>query len=180
MGFTLEIAKKNEYKLIKRLFISAFPKEERPPFFVLSTRAKRGKGDLLIAKEGDDFVGFVHVVSYAKLSYLFFLAVDESLRGMGYGTKIIDAVKERYRGNKIFLARERLDEQCDNMQQRLNRHKFYLKNGFCDLKCRIVEGGVMFDAMSIGGEITNKDYTDLIDAWCGKFTRKRIGMYVTE
>ena len=180
MSFTLEIAKKNEYKLIKRLFISAFPKEERPPFYVISVRARRGKGDLLIAKEGQDFVGFVHVVSHAGLSYLFFLAVEDSWRGKGYGTKIIDGVKARYPGDKIFLARESLDEPCNNMEQRINRHKFYIKNGFCDLKCKIVEGGVTFDAMSIGGDITNKDYTDLIDSWCGKFTRKRIGMYVRE
>ena len=52
MGFTLEIARKNEYKAVKSLFISAFPKEERPPFFILSSRAKRGKGNMLIAKDG--------------------------------------------------------------------------------------------------------------------------------
>ena len=180
MSFTLEIAKKNEYKLIKCLFISAFPKEERPPFFILSSRAKRGNGDMLIAKDGEDFVGFVYVVSYGTLSYLFFLAVEESRRGCGYGTKIIDAVKTRYEGNVIFLARERLDEPCDNLEQRLNRHKFYLKNGFIDLKCKIVEGGVVFDTMSTGAEITAQEYADLIDSWCGKFTRKRIGMYVQE
>ena len=180
MGFTLDIASKNEYKLIKRLFISAFPKEERPPFFILSTRAKRGKGDMLIAKDGGKFVGFVYVVGNEGLSYLFFLAVEESERGNGYGTKILDYVKARYKGNKIFLARERLDEPCDNLEQRLNRHKFYLKNGFVDLECKIVEGGVVFDAMSIGGEITNEEYTALIDSWCGKFARKRIGMYVKE
>jgi hypothetical protein len=180
MSFTLEIASKSEYKLIKRLFISAFPKEERPPFFVLSSRAKRGNGDMLIAKDNGEFIGFIYVVSDVKLSYLFFLAVEDSKRGMGYGTKIPDSVKTRYSGNKIFLAREGLDEPCDNMEQRQNRHKFYLKNRFVDLDCKIVEGGVVFDAMSIGGEITNEEYTSLIDSWCGEFARKRIGMYVKE
>ena len=180
MGFTLQIANKREYKLIKRLFISAFPKEERPPFYILSTRAKCGKGDMLIAKDDGEFVGFIYVVSNGELSYLFFLAVEDSKRGKGYGTKILDAVKTRYSGNKIFLARERLDEPCDNLEQRQNRHKFYLKNGFADLDCKIVEGGVVFDAMSIGGGITNAEYSALIDSWCGKFARKRIGMYVKE
>ena len=180
MGFTLQIANKSEYKLIKRLFISAFPKEERPPFYILSTRTKRGKGDLLIAKDDGQFVGFIYVVSNAELSYLFFLAVEDSKRGKGYGTRILDSVKTRYSGNKIFLAREGLDEPCDNFEQRQNRHKFYLKNGFVDLDCKIVEGGVVFDTMSIGGDITNAEYTALIDSWCGKHARKRIGMYVKE
>ena len=135
---------------------------------------------MLIAKDGGKFVGFVYVVGWEKLSYLFFLAVEESKRGKGYGTMILDCVKTRYSGNKIFLARERLDEPCNNLEQRLNRHKFYLKNGFVDLECKIVEGGVVFDAMSIGGVITNAEYTSLIDSWCGERTRKRIGMYVKE
>ena len=52
-------ANKKDYKRIKKLFISAFPPEERPPFFILKSKAEKGKGDMLSIYDGEVFIGFV-------------------------------------------------------------------------------------------------------------------------
>ena len=173
---TLEVAERQDYKKIKKLFLTAFPPEERPPFFFL----KRKAGQMLVAKEDGRFLGFVHLVCHKDLVYLFFFALEASHRGQGYGSQILQLVKEQNEGKRIFLAREPLDEQADNAAQRRSRHQFYLRNGFADLPIQIVEQGYVFDAMGIGGSISAADYDALITGWCGNFLRKCLRMHMIE
>lgn len=169
-------AQKNDYKLVKNLYLTAFPPEERPPFFLLKWRAIRGNGQLLVAREAEEFIGFVYLIQDEQLVYLFFFAVEDCARGSGYGSKILDLVKERSRGKRIFLAREPLDDGAENNGQRIRRRNFYLRNGFEDLPIHIVEQGYRFEAMGIGGPIAPEEYDALITAWLGKAFRKWIPM----
>ena len=173
---TLEIAEKQDYQKIKALYLSAFPPEERPPFFFL----KRKAGQMLVAKEDERFLGFVNLICHKDLVYLFFFALEAPVRGQGYGSQILQLVKAQNEGKRIFLAREPLDDQADNAAQRHSRHQFYLRNGFTDLPIQIVEQGYVFDAMGIGGSISAKDYDGLINGWCGKFLRSFLRMHVIE
>ena len=177
---TIEIAKNSDYKDFKRLFFSAFPPEERPPYFFMKRKLKQGKGELLIAKNSDDFVGFIYLISYQDMVYIFFFAVDEKLRGRGLGSEILQFVIKRYQGKRIFLAREPLDDNADNAEQRRKRRDFYLKNGFDDLPIKIIENNYVFDAMGIGGNISAQDYDVLITNWSGRIVRKIVGMRVEE
>lgn len=180
MKLTLEEARASDYPKIKKLFLSAFPPEERPPFFIMQWRAKRGKGQMLAARDGETFVGFAYLICHEDLAYLFFLAIEDDQRGMGYGSAILKALRERCKGKRLFLAREQLDEKAPNYAQRVRRHSFYLRSGFADLPCRIQEGGVVFDAMGIGGNITAADYDKLVTAWGGKLWKWIVGMKVLE
>lgn len=114
------------------------------------------------------------------MAYLFFFAVDEERRGKGLGSAALAALKERYAGKRLFLARERLDEPCDNLDQRMRRHAFYLRNGFADLPLHIQEGSVVYDVMSVGGSITPQEYGGLIRSWTGPIVRRLIKMEMTE
>ncbi len=172
----LEYAKKEDIPLIKRLYVSAFPKEERPPFFLLRRGLKRQGGQLLVAKENDQFLGFAYLIGTEVLGYLFFFAMEENSRNLGYGSEVLRLLKESYCGNRLFLARETLDQSAHNYAQRLRRHGFYLRNGFVDLPCQIQEGPVVFDVMGIGGEVSAQEYADLMDTWGGKWLRKVIPM----
>lgn len=167
-------------KKVKKLYLGAFPKEERVPFMLLAAREKKGNGELLEIKDGNTFVGMVSVLRYKDLAYIFYLAIDDGLRGMGYGSSVLTALKERYSDCRIFLAREQLDETADNYEQRLSRHRFYQRNGLVDLKCRITEQGVVYDVMGIGDEVTAEEYEALITEWAGKFFRKIFNMHIIE
>ncbi len=182
MNITLidNVFNKSIRKKLKKLYITAFPAEERAPFFLIMSRAKKGKAKMLAAYDGEKFIGFAYMVCYKDLAYLFYLAVEESKRGMGYGGKILSAVKEKYSGSRIFLAREQLDKNADNYSQRVNRHEFYLHNGFKDLPCQIKEANVIYDVMGIGGSVSADEYDILITSWAGKFLRKIIDMRIIE
>ncbi len=181
MGFELEkCTEKETLKKIKKLYAGAFPREERAPFFMLVSKARKGRGDMLAAKDNGEFIGLAYTICHKDLVYIFYLAVESGRRGKGYGGKILSKLKEIYSEKRIFLAREQLDENSDNYEQRLSRHKFYLSNGFKDLDCRIKEANVIYDVMGIGGEVAAKEYETLITKWGGWLIVKLIDMKIIE
>ncbi|MCM1133069.1 MAG: GNAT family N-acetyltransferase [Ruminococcus flavefaciens] len=182
MGFRVR-KYKNDRKIrreIKRIYESAFPADEKAPFFLIMRKAELKRAEFLVAYENGEVIGFAYTVCHRDMAYLFYLAVDENKRGRGYGRKIIEAVKVRYAGKRIFLAREQLEKSAPNYSQRVSRRNFYLKCGFRDLPCCIKEASVVYDVMGIGGRISAKDYDELITFWAGKFLRKIVDMRVIE
>jgi len=176
----LLVAENKDYKYFKELYHSAFPPEERPSYIFMKWKLKHGKGELLIAKDNDVPVGFAHLIHYKDLVYLFFLAVDEKVRGKGYGTKILQLIKERNPGKRIFLAREPLDDNADNAEQRKTRQNFYIRNGFEDISIKIIEKNYLFDTMSVGGNILPEEYEALIENWGGKLVCRILDMKAEE
>ena len=168
----LRKAEKNDYKQIKRLYLSAFPEDERAPFFFVRRRARQGRAEMLVAEENGAFIGFAYTVSYRELTYLFYFAVDGALRGTGCGSEILRLL--------IFLAREPLDDGAANNGERVRRRNFSLRNGFRDLPYEIREAGVIYDLMSTEEPVDPQDYDALIRRWAGRFVSRRIEMRMTE
>ena len=142
MTLTLKKITKDDRKTVKKLYLTAFPKCERPPFFMLNSGVKKGAGDFLVAKDGEVFIGFAYTVIYKDMAYLFYFAIDKEQRGKGYGSAVLGRLKEIYSGKRFFLAREMLDENAENYGERVKRREFYLKNGFADLSVKIKEASV--------------------------------------
>ncbi len=180
MEIRLERADDSDYRRIKKLYKKAFPLEERMPFFLLKKRAVNGSAQMLAAKKGDEFIGFIYLICHLDLAYLFFFAIESDKRGSGYGSAVLGRLKETYKGKRLFLAREQLDKKADNYEQRVRRHKFYMQNGFEDLPCKIKEAGVVYDVMGTAGGILAEEYDALISSWAGKWVRRLVDMRILE
>ena len=115
-------------KQAKALYLTAFPKEERLPWWLMRLNAHRKGIDLTAWMEDGRFQGFTSSVTVEGLHFLLFFAVDSP--GQGYGSAILSALREEY-GN-IALNVELLEETALNYPQRLRRFSFYQKNGFTD------------------------------------------------
>jgi len=161
---------------VRALYLRAFPAEERPPFWMLKRRALQGRGELLAARQDGAFAGFAYVIGNERAAYLFYFAIADGQRGRGYGSTVLAALKERYAGKALFLARETLDEEAENYDQRVRRHAFYLRNGFCDLPLSIQEAGVTYDVMGVGGTPRPEDYESLMRAWAGPVIARLVKM----
>ena len=72
--------------------------------------------------------------------YVFYFAISQSERGQGYGSYILQTVKEFYKNQRLCLAIEEIDETAANYQQWVKRKEFYEKNGFTDLHCKLRKG----------------------------------------
>lgn len=157
-------------KLIKRLYTTAFPAEERAPFWILAGKSKKEFVDFLSVRSDADFIGFVYIVNYKDLSYLFFFAVDDKYRGQGLGSRILEEVRARYSDRRLFLAIEQLDKNADNYEMRVRRKNFYQRNGFRDLNCRIREASMYYSALgTTDKEIKDEEYRCLMSRYFGKF-----------
>lgn len=168
------------YRDVKRLYVSAFPRCERPPFRLLKSRAKKGLGDFWVATEGETLIGFAYVIPYLDTAYLYYFAVSSGERGRGHGSRILSELKAIYSGKRFYLAREMLDENADNYAERVKRRAFYLKNGFSDLPIKIKEASVTFDVMGIGGVVKKEEYDAMMTAYCGRLIRAFIDMRLIE
>lgn len=168
---------------VKRLYLSAFPKDERVPYFFLMRQLNKGRAVLLAATdENMRFAGFVYMLCLNDMLYVFYLAVEDSFRGQGVGTAILEHLKENYPKHRIFLSREQLDETADNYKQRTARRAFYQKCGFRDMGQCVQEGKMVYSVMGIGGKVSPQEYDELVTNWSGKLIKHlfKLSLYESE
>ena len=157
-----------EMKWVKALFLSAFPPEERPPFFIMRMRARRFT-DWWLIQSGGKNAGFFYVIRDERLAYLFFFAVDKAFRGRGIGAEALGQLIRLYEGKTFFLAIEPLDETADNYDMRVRRLGFYLRSGLHPLDQWAREGPVVYTLLGSGSRVSREDYCRLIRAWFRSF-----------
>ncbi|WP_405355027.1 GNAT family N-acetyltransferase [Ruminococcus sp.] len=158
-----------EYRKLRQLYFTAFPAEERAPFYLLIKRAKREDVDFLAIYNENKWVGMIYIINHLDLSYVFYFALNDSQRGKGIGSAVLQKIHKLYSGRRFFLALETLDKNADNYAQRVSRSKFYQKNGLQKLCISIKEGNVVYDAMGFGGEIKPEEYREMMKNYTGFF-----------
>lgn len=124
------IKKSSNYKEVKDLMKRAFPKNERMPMWLLNYWAKKDGYDFWSYYDGEDFCGICFAVINKKTLFIWYLAVNDKMRSCGYGSAILNDVKEKYAGCEITLNVEPLYTTADNYEQRVKRIAFYARNGF--------------------------------------------------
>ncbi len=166
--------KENDIDSINNIYQEAFPEEERLPLeFLLENVGEVGKLEVL--KDGGEVIGFVYLLIKDNLIHIFFLAIADAHRGRGLGSAVLEEVKKKYIGKRLFLALEPLDERASNYTQRQRRSRFYAKHGFKYLDIHILERDIYFDVMAIG-EVSAQDYDDMVLDWCGAKAKEYYNM----
>lgn len=87
---------------LKKLYIEAFPKNERFSFWILKHCAKQENVSFNAIIDNKKLIGLEYVLVYNKVAYLMYFAVDKSKQNMKYGTKIINDLSKKY--NIIVLS----------------------------------------------------------------------------
>lgn len=158
---------------VKQLYISAFPKEERAPFALLMSRVNNGRDSFYAVEDYGEFVGLVYTIKKESLVYVFFLAVVEEKRGMGYGTRILRCIRRLNPGCVVSLMIEDTeDSSADNYEQRINRLGFYQANGFQQLHVKINEAGVAYELLGTDDSVTQADFLALMKDYAGDLLYK--------
>lgn len=130
----------------------AFPPEEylAPSEFV--RMAKRDGFDFLALLDGTKFVGFAAVLTYENTAYLFFLAIDERLRGKGYGGRAVETLRAEYPDKIHTVDFEMIDDAAPNREQRERRRRFYLRNGYRETGLFLSYFGVDYEVFCSGDD----------------------------
>jgi GNAT superfamily N-acetyltransferase len=130
----------------KALYLSAFPKEERVAWWLLSVSNRWRGVSVDTYYDGDTFCGFTHSIEIDDILFVTFFAVDGSLRAKGYGSAILSHLKKK--GRAILLNVEPLLADAPNFEERERRCRFYEKNGFHDTGYYVYEIGGKFSIFS--------------------------------
>ena len=149
----------DELKKAKALYYRAFPKNERRSFPEL-VENRFGSTEVFCFYDEETFVGMACLLNTSTISHIIYLAVDESLRGNGYGSKALDLLHQSKPGKKIMVDIEVPDEQAENAEQRRMRKKFYLRAGYEETPVKYEWRQENYEILSIGGQISEAEYDD--------------------
>ena len=82
-----------DFDKLSALYHSAFPENERRPLEEMFTFLS-GSGEFLALYDGETFCGFVCLLSWQDITHILYLAIDSRLRGRGYGTGMLSAIRQ--------------------------------------------------------------------------------------
>lgn len=138
---------------------TAFPKAEQMPLWLLRFMAFFPFVHFWAMYDGDTFCGTLYTIEDKKYVFILYLAVNEDVRSNGYGSRILEYVKETAKGKEIVLNIEYPDENAENIEQRMRRAAFYATNGIVDTGHSFWEAGVKYAILSTAGKkLTMREY----------------------
>ncbi|MBR5684529.1 MAG: GNAT family N-acetyltransferase [Muribaculaceae bacterium] len=152
---------------LRRLYETAFPEGEQIPYEDLIHLLDVMDIDYRAYYDGEMLVGLTMVLHLPCYNWGWYFAVQEELRGKGYGQEILTSVLDQYRGRHPFVIDIESPQQPDapNPEQRKRRHAFYLRNGLKDTGAHRTYNGITFTILSSSDEpFTQQDYEDIVTA----------------
>ena len=159
MSLTSQIITKDfpDLDKVEALNIEAFPEEERVPLTEFLSYGDESGSHFFAFYNEEEFVGFAFATANSQLFYVSFFAIMPHLRSHGYGGKIIDKLVDFY-DRTMVLEVERLDEACDNLDQRRARWDFYQRNGFRSANAFLEYDGLSFEILYRGPSFDEAAY----------------------
>ena len=164
MMTTRQITAANADDQIRQLYETAFPEGEQIPWEDLLRLIGEMPLDFTAYYDCYNFIGFTIVYPRKSFNWYWYFAVRQELRGKGYGQQILTQQIERYKGQTCVLDMESPTQVCENSDQRMRRHAFYLRNGFRDTNVYRTYNDITMTIMMMGeGTFTMQDWDDIVD-----------------
>lgn len=143
---------------IYTLYQKAFPKSEKKPFWLIVKMVRKGSSHVWRFTRNGEFAGLIITINGENHILLDYLAVEESRRGTGIGTEILQLMRSHYTGKGIFLEIESVYEDCGNREQRIRRKHFYEKCGMTSMEVFVWLFGVKMELMGFDCRLSYEDY----------------------
>ncbi len=161
----VDVYDKEKLSAMQLLYREAFPITERKPFRLMLKKRKEGRMELQALEDTQgELCGLVITVLYQDMVLLDYFAISQKKRGQGVGTEAISLIREKYAQKRFFLEIERTDVEAKNIEQRLKRKNFYLRNGLTETALYVklfgVEMEILSDSCKINFEEYRRLYTD--------------------
>ncbi len=149
---------KNQWDSVKGIYMEAFPKAERKPFFLLNRAVKKEKSEIWVALESGAVTGFIVLIPYRDMVMVEYFAISTKIRSKGTGSKILNEICRQYAGRRILLLIEKIDETAANNEQRIARKRFYLKNGFASSGVFAQGVSGYMEILCYGGNVSGDEF----------------------
>lgn len=150
---------------VKNIYTDSFPKNERMPFTMMVAMSKLWNTDFSAFYDANTLCGFIYLAHNKKIVFVMFLAVDRKLRSNGYGSAVLQEIQRRYPDRKIIVSIEPCSENAPDIEVRLRRKDFYLRNGFRETGYMMKLNGVVQEIIISNGEFDKKQFRAFFAAY---------------
>lgn len=157
-----------------RLYLSAFPAEERKPFSIIYRMYRRGSTDVWRICRDSRMVGMATTVNGDNLVLLDYFAVDGKLRGQGIGSEALEMLQQTYAHVGLFGEIESTREAVPERELRLRRLAFYRRGGMEPLDVHAEVFGVKMELIGSRCAMTFGDYRDFYENYYSPWAAKHI------
>ena len=159
-----------EYPKICQLMKTSFPKHEQTPMWMLRLFTLNRNTSFRAFYDGTEFCGLLYTVEDDKHILVLYLVVNEEMRSKGYGTKILEWLKD-HTSKTIVLNVEPLKDDVADFSQRLKRIEFYQKNGISTTGYILNDGRADYEVLA-------SDVNSFVpEAYEKMFSRFTFGLY---
>lgn len=166
--------KLQNYAEIVKLMRTAFPENEQFPMWLLRLLACKKDVDFTAYYDEELFAGISYTAMSDNMVFILFLAVNANIRSKGYGTAILEYIKENSNGKTITLNIEPIIENAENYEQRKSRLLFYERNGFNVTEYTIKDKGEDYVILSNTSEYSIVDFKKVIKKMSWGFYNPKI------
>lgn len=150
--------------LVEPLYKSGFPAAERLPYEMLVRFTDKMPVDFFVYRSEGRFVGFTYTAYFKNTAWLFYFAVEQELRGEGYGSLILAEYLATIKAERVIIDIESTDQTAENKAERTHRRAFYERAGFRDTNISRSYRGITYQIMVRGeGGICEEEYSGFID-----------------
>lgn len=119
-----KIVSEAEFEVIKNLYLTAFPPNERREFEELINQIYNDECNINLILVGEKIAGFIILWNFAEFVFLEHFAVEPDLRGLGVGERTLAEINSLYQKTVI------LETELPNDEISRRRIGFYERNGF--------------------------------------------------
>ena len=163
-----------DWKKIKKLYMSAFPKCERKPLSVIRYKQHKKVADVWVIEDADEFVGLAITMNGDDMVLLDYFAIDDVKRGKEYGSKALKMLQDKYAARRFFLEIERTDVEADNLAESKRRKAFYLRNDMSEMGVYAKLFGVDMELLGHHCNVSFEEYRNLYISNYGRLAEKNV------
>ena len=157
---TKKISRKlDDYKKIRELFDTSFPEEERTPMWILELISHRKNVEFLAYYDEGKLCGVSCTFFDKKNVFVLYLAVNSTVRSKGYGSQILQSIKNLSEGKPVYVVIEPVIKNCANFEQRTKRLNFYSKNGFFQTRFIMQDSSGQYQVLCTQKDIMQDEYS---------------------
>ena len=165
---------KADWKAIKQLYRSAFPLNEKKPFWLIKNKFEKRQADVWVLERAGAFSGFAITMNGDDLVLLDYFAVCADKRGDGIGGEALKVLQQKYNDRRFFLEIESVDKPSPKLSERLRRKKFYLANGMLELGVNVKLFGVDMELLGYNGKVSFEEYRNLYFVTYGNWAARNV------
>lgn len=142
---------------IEELYQRSFPENERRPLAPLLEDTS-GSSEVIAFYDNTLFCGFACLLTQQDITHIIYFAIDDNLRGKGYGSAALTAMSEMKPANRIIVDIEMEEDHSLNNEQRKKRKIFYLRNGYTESEVKFSWRQESYEILVYGGTISKKEF----------------------